>query len=229
VPFAGYYAAVSALDHDVGKILDTLVQTGLASSTVVVYFADHGDTFWYRREGEHKFVCHDEAILIPMLIAAPGARAGATCAAPVGLQDLMATVADYAGVPADGGPHGRSMRPLVEGRGVAWRDDYYVQNVTHVSKIEQRCLRTDDWKLIAAGNGDHELYDLTEDPEEELNVFLTPRPDRGFERFKHFPDFAPTIAGLVDRMRRNAAAIGDERGVELADAVAASIAPRLRS
>jgi arylsulfatase A-like enzyme len=227
VPFAGYYAAVTALDHDVGLILDTLDQTGLARNTLVVYFADHGDTFWYRREGEHKFVCHDDAIMIPMLVAGPGAAAGAVQSAPVGLQDLVATVIDYAGAPADPALHGRSMRPLIEGKATAWRGDYYVQNVTHVSAIEQRCLRSDGWKLIAAANGAHELYNLVEDPEEELDVFLTPRPDGGFERYKHYPDFAPVIADLAGRMRDTARGLHDERGVELADAVFAAISGRL--
>jgi choline-sulfatase len=227
IPFAGYYAAVSALDWNLGRIRDALARTGLAANTVLVYYSDHGDTFWYRREGEHKFVCTDDAIRVPMIVEGPDVAAGARCAAPVGLQDLAPTLLDLAGAAVPDGLHGRSLRPLLAGHTLPWRDDTYVQNVTHISGIEQRALRTGRWKLIAAANGAHELYDLEADPEEELDVFLTPRPDGGFERFTHYPDFAPVIADLARRMTARAEEIGDARGGELAGMVEAAIAGRL--
>ena len=67
------------------------------------------------------------------------------------------------------------------------------------------------------------------DPEEELDVFLTPRPDGGFERFKHYPDYAPVIAELARRMQARARALGDRRGLELADEVRAAIGSRLEA
>lgn len=227
IPFAGYYAAVSALDECTGRIMAALQQTGLAGKTVVIYYTDHGDTFFYRREGEHKFVCFDEAIRIPFLVSGPGVVRGVVRDEPIGLQDLTPTMLDYAGVAPPDDLHGRSIRPLLEGRSVPWRDDYYVQNITHVSAVEQRCLRHGRWKLIASASGDHQFFDLENDPEEELDIFLTPRPDPGFERYKHIPDHAPVIAQAADRMRRAAQSIGDERGVVLADAVADAMAARL--
>ena len=117
---------------------------------------------------------------------------------------------------------------LLAGGTVAdWRDDYYVETITHVSSIEQRAIRTRDWKLIVSENGSHELYDLAADPEEELDVFLTPRPDI-FERFRHYPDYAPVIAGLADRMAAWASRIDDARGQQLVAALRDQIAPRLR-
>ena len=83
--------------------------------------------------------------------------------------------------------------------------------------------------MIASANGEHELYNLQADPEEELNVFLTPRDDGGFQRFKHYPDYAAVIGELVVRMKNWADAMSDERGLELADDVAKSIAPRLEA
>ncbi|MCZ8097566.1 MAG: sulfatase-like hydrolase/transferase [Burkholderiales bacterium] len=227
VPFAGYYAAVTALDGCLGRIRATLRETGLDRDTVLVYYSDHGDTFWYRREGEHKFVCHDDAIRIPFIAEGPGIAAGSVCPLPVGLQDLAPTMVDLAGAAPMAPQHGRSLAPLLRGERPPWRDDYYVQNITHVSKIEQRCVRTDAWKLIASANGAHELYDLRDDPEEELDLFLTPRPDGEFRRYEHFPDFAREIEALAARMRSTAAGMGDTRGVEIADGVNAAIAGRL--
>lgn len=227
VPFAGYYAAVTALDECTGRILDALERAGKVDNTIVIYYTDHGDTFWYRREGEHKFVCFDDAIRIPFLVRGPGVVAGATRDEPVGLQDLAPTILDYAGVTPPADLHGASLRPLLEGRTVPWRDAYYVQNITHVSAIMQRCIRTALWKLIASANGEHQLFDLATDPEEELDIFTTPRPDPGFERYKHIPDQAPVIDMLCGRMHKEAARIGDVQGLALAQAARDAIASRL--
>lgn len=228
VPFAGYYAAVSALDENLARVRAALQDNDLADNTIVIYFSDHGDTFFYRPEGEHKFVCHDDAIRIPFIVEGPGIKPSTRCDAPIGLQDLAPTMLDLADAEIPEGMHGRSLKPLLLGQTTTgWRDDYFVQNITHVSKIEQRAIRTVDWKLIASANGDHELYDLRADPEEELNVYLTPREDGGFERFKHYPDYAPIVAELIGRMRRWAGEISDERGLELAANVEKDIAPRL--
>jgi arylsulfatase A-like enzyme len=227
VPFAGYYAAVSALDEDVGRIMAALRESGLAARTLVVYVSDHGDTFFYRRDGEHKFVCTDDALRVPLLIAWPGRiPAGAVIDPAVGLQDLLPTLLDYAGAPLPDGLHGRSLRPLLEQRSESWRDDFYVQTITHRRKVEQRCVRTSAWKLIVDAEGQHELYNLQADPEEELDVYLTPRADAGFERFKHHPSYAPVITDLVTRLRRAATAIGDARGSELAGLVERELASR---
>ncbi len=228
VPFAGYYAAVSALDHNLGRVRQALRDAGLAGNTIVIFYSDHGDTFWYRPEGEHKFVCHDDAIRIPFLAEGPGIAAGSRNAAAIGLQDLTPTMLEIAGAPLPDGLHGRSLLPLLRGEADSGRPaSAYVENITHKSRIHQRAIRTDRWKLIASANGAHELFDLQADPEEELNIYLTPRDDGGFERFKHYPDQAPVIADLCERMTEAAARIGDAEGQEIIGVVQADIAPRL--
>ncbi len=230
VPFAGYYAAVSALDHNLGRVRQALRDAGLAANTILIFYSDHGDTFWYRPEGEHKFVCHDDAIRIPFLAEGPGIAPGSRNAVAIGLQDLTPTMLDIAGAPLPEGLHGRSLVPLLQGEADVVRPvDAYVENITHKSRIHQRAIRTDRWKLIASANGAHELFDLAADPEEELNIYLTPRDDGGFERFKHYADQAPVIAGLCERMTEEAARIGDTEGLEIIGRVQADIAPRLEA
>jgi arylsulfatase A-like enzyme len=230
VPFAGYYAAVTALDHNLGRVRAALKEAGLSDNTYVIYFSDHGDTFWYRREGEHKFVCHDDALRIPMIVEGPGIAPGSRSALPVGLQDLTPTMLDMAGVGIPAITQGKSLFPLLRGdRPADWRKGYYVQNITHISGIHQRAWRTDRWKLIVSANGEHELYDLAADPEEELNIFLTPRPDGGFERFTHYPDYARDIDGLAEDMGRMAAEIGDAEGQKLVGDLRAGLRPRLKA
>ena len=230
VPFAGYYAAVSALDHNLGRVRQALRHAGLADDTFLFFFSDHGDTFWYRPEGEHKFVCHDDAIRIPFLAEGPGIARGARCPLPIGLQDLTPTMLDIAGIAVPRGLHGRSLLPLLGGEAPGdWRDCAYVQNITHKSRIHQRAIRTGRWKLIASANGAHELYDLEADPEEELNIYLTPRDDGGFERFRHYPDQAPVIADLCRRMKCEASRIGDAEGQKIIRLVEAEAAARLEA
>lgn len=217
VPFAGYYAAVSAVDWNVGRILEALDETELRRKTLVFYYSDHGDTFFYRPEGEHKFVCYDDAIRIPFIASMPGlVMAGAVSQQPIGLQDLTPTILDFAGVEPSGSLHGKSLRPILTGMPTPdWRQGYYVQNITYVTGIEQRAWCTAGWKLIVGADERHSLYNLAADPEEELDLFRTPREDPGFERYNHYPSHAPLIHKLCDDALVQAVAIGDTRGCEL--------------
>lgn len=228
VPFAGYYAAVSALDWNVGRIVDTLDETGLRQNTMVIYFSDHGDTFFYRPKGEHKFVCTEDSIRIPMIASMPGTiQAGAVSDLPVGLQDLTPTMLDFAAATPAIQTHGASLRGILQGtqRRAEWRDGFYVQNITHIGSVEQRAWRQDNWKIIASDDGQHELYNLSADPEEELNLFRAPREDPGFNRFKHYESTRELTLRLCDTAAQRAQAIADARGLELfSHARAAAIA-----
>ena len=105
-----------------------------------------------------------------------------------------------------------------------WRTNHYTENITHARSIEQRCIRTSKWKLILTRPvhvmrhyaGDHELYDLIENPEEELNLCQTPRDDE-HNRFQHEPPYTNVIADLSSQLRFTALDIDDSLGVELTD------------
>ena len=195
VPFAGYYAAVSNIDYNVGRLMQTLEELKLSERTIFVFFSDHGETFKYRDDGEHKFVCFDDAICcIPFIVRWPAhVPPGRVLDPVIGLQDLMPTVLDYAGAPMPQGLHGRSIRPWLQGKTVPWRDTYYVENRTWVNRYPQRCIRTEAWKLILSDGGPHSLYNLRDDPEEELDVFETPRADV-YDQYLRFPSFTSEIA-----------------------------------
>lgn len=221
VPFPGYYASVTGLDHEVGRTLATLEETGLARNTVVVYFSDHGETFSFRARSKHKFVCHDEAIRVPFVVSWPGRwQGGGRVAAPVGLHDIAPTLYELAGLDPPQGLHGRSLVGLLDGDDRHWRSAFYVQNTTHDDRTDQRCLRTQEWKLILGADGRHSLYDLVDDPEEELDLYETPREDI-HTQFRHFPPSGPIVERLAARLRDEARALDDALGVELAERVLA--------
>ncbi len=219
VPFAGYYAAVSNIDYNVGRLVQTLEELKLSERTIFVFFSDHGETFKYRDDGEHKFVCFDDAIRIPFIVRWPAhVPPGRVLDPVIGLQDLMPTVLDYAGAPMPHGLHGRSIRPWLQGETVPWRDTYYAENRTWVNRYPQRCIRAENWKLILSDGGPHSLYNLRDDPEEELDVFETPRADV-YDQYLRFPSFTSEIADLAANLRRQALDLGDDLGVTLADRV----------
>lgn len=217
VPFAGYYAAVSAVDECVGRTLQAVDELGLAENTIVIYYSDHGETFKYREDGEHKFVCHEESIRVPMVMRWTGQiEAGLVLDCMAGLQDLMPTMLDWAGLGRPRGLHGESLAPWLRGEKPAWRKTFYVENITRYNRLHQRALQAGSWKLILSDGGPNELYDLVRDPEEELNLYEAPYEDR-HDQFMHYAPFTEIIGPLARDMREHARALGDPLGSELAE------------
>lgn len=240
VPFAGYYAAVSALDSYVGATMAALRETPFYDNTIVVFCSDHGETFLYRGGTDHKATCHDDSISIPLVFWGPGILNNAALQGMAGLQDIMPTLLDFAGAPLPKNNQGRSLRAELTTPGAPGRDLYYIQNTTdhrseeelakmfsvrfngraHSSplRVEQRALRTRTHKLILSDDGKHSLFDLINDPEEELDLYAAPRQDAQ-NRYMHFPDQSGIVRALSLRLRDEARAVSDRFGEALADRV----------
>lgn len=242
VPFAGYYAAVSALDAYVGEILETLATTGLSNDTIVILCSDHGETFLYRGGTDHKATCHDDSIRVPYLMWGTGHIApGVVVSGAVSHEDLAPTLLDYAGVDIPSYMQGETLRPVIEGRAQG-RLLQYIENTTDqrdeaaiaamftqrcngrarpdALRVEQRGIWTSDWKVALDEKGNHLLFDLRIDPEEEYNLYGAPRSDAQ-NRYLHFADMRPVFTGLVQQLRAEASRLKDSFGVELADRVLA--------
>ena len=137
---------------------------------------------------------------------------------------LQETVLDWAALEIPDYMHGKSLVPLLNGESVAWRDTHYTENILRDTRIDQRCIRTNEWKLILtrpgsglrAYSGDHALYNLLDDPEEELNVYKTPRKD-GHNQYLHFPPYTDVIDELANILKRHAQEVDDSLGSDLAD------------
>ena len=225
IPHPGYYAAVSALDENVGRVTAALDELGISDNTVVIYLSDHGDTFNYREDATHKFICNEESIKVPFLVKCPKTVSpGTTITQMIGLQDFMPSILDWAELEVPEYLHGKSFLPILVGKDVAWRKSFYVENITRLHDIEQRCIRTGKWKLILsryphlvnAYRSTNELYNLENDPEEELNVYDTPRKDN-HDQFRHFPVYTRVIETLALELQDCALEIKDDIGIELAE------------
>jgi arylsulfatase A-like enzyme len=102
----------------------------------------------------------------------PGSiQPGTVFSQPVSQIDFMPTIMDYVGQPIPDKIHGRSMRPLVEGRDVRWRDYAFSQRADHA-----RMLRTEQYKFFQLSRSRGvALYDLANDPNEDHNLAADPR------------------------------------------------------
>ena len=173
-----YYGQIALIDHNVGRILIALEESGLADNTIVIYTSDHGD--WL---GDHGLVLkgpmHYEGLLRVGLIArGPGVPASKVVNEPVSTLDLAPTFMDYAQAEPLGTLHGQSLRDLIEtdsaSRKYAYNEWELLANRVGV-QLSLRTVRTKTHKLtLELGSGAGELYDLANDPHELINCFDDP-------------------------------------------------------
>ncbi|MBC2595240.1 sulfatase [Ruficoccus amylovorans] len=111
----GYYAAISYLDAQVGKVLDELEALGLADNTIVVFWSDHGFHL-----GEQALWCKTSNFELdtraPLIIAVPenGYAHGDKCTTPVELLDIYPTLVQLGGLPLPSDLEGQSLVPLLK-------------------------------------------------------------------------------------------------------------------
>jgi uncharacterized sulfatase len=168
-----YYAGVSFMDAQVGRLLDTLDRLALWSRTVVILLGDngyhHNERGWWNKNTLFERSCR-----VPLIIAAPGAQAGGVCAGLVELVDLYPTVADYAGVAPPPRLAGQSLRPLLTDPRRPGREAAFTL-VTRGARGWGQTVRTDRWRYTRWSDGGAELYDETADREETRNLAADPR------------------------------------------------------
>ncbi|UFU06492.1 sulfatase family protein [Ruania halotolerans] len=180
---AHYYAMVTLVDDEVGRILAALAEQGLEENTMVIFTSDHGEML-----GDHQMLLKgpmmfDCSVRVPLIVRWPGhVPDGATREELVEWIDLAPTLLAAAGV--DGLPRaqGRDLTPLWSGDG--WHDrgwvlsEYRNSGSMYDPPVHTTMLRTDTWKLVvhhgppaSARGRDGELYDLTTDPDERVNLW----------------------------------------------------------
>ncbi len=165
-----YAASVSYMDAQVGRVLEALEANGLADSTIVVVWGDHGFLL-----GEHaiwgKHCLFEEALRSPLMIRYPAlVSPGEPSAAIVETVDIFPTLADLCSLPAPKPLDGQNLRRQLDDPAAA------SQKPAHGFWTGgQKTIRTDRWRLImAAAKGDSrpriELFDYERDPLETKNV-----------------------------------------------------------
>ncbi len=132
-------------DAGLGRVLDTLEKTGLASDTVVIFTSEHGQELGERGTVGHHGTQYDTLLHVPLVMRDPAAPGSRVVSGTVESIDLAPTVLARAGIPIDRLMDGRSWIPLLDGEAPAARDVY------SFSAREVLSIRTDRWKLLIHG------------------------------------------------------------------------------
>ena len=164
---AAYYASVSYMDAQVGKVLKALKEEGLEDNTIIIFTSDHGFHL-----GEHSFwmkvSLHEESVRVPMIIKVPGKKP-AVCNSLVELLDLYPTIAELAGVETSKHLQGKSLAKTIENPNHEVRKMAF--SVSQGGKTF--LLRTEKWAYIQydedAKSG-IELFDMENDPKQFTNL-----------------------------------------------------------
>ena len=187
---AGYFAAVTAMDRNVGRLLDWLEEHGLRENTLVFFTSDNGMSMGHhgiygKGNGTFPPNMYDTAVKVPTLASRPGhLPEGHVCEALLSHYDWMPTLLDYLGMEnldADKLP-GRSFARLLRGE-ESIADDEAV--VVYDEYGPTRMIREREWKYIHRYPfGPHELYHLAEDPGETTNLVEAPEHRETRERLR---------------------------------------------
>lgn len=166
-----YYATVTLMDQQVGRILDKLREKNLLEKTIVVFISDQGFHLGWRGQW-HKHTISEQVLRVPLIVRVPQGVKGAKADGIVELLDLFPTFCDLAGLPAPGTLDGQSFLPLLKdpkakGKAAAF---------TSMPEMwgNGRTVRTPRWRLVERLDGSRELYDHANDPLEYRNVITNP-------------------------------------------------------
>lgn len=165
-----YYATISFVDAQVGRVLAALDRLKLRENTIIVFWSDHG-----YHQGEHglwkKQSTFEESARAPFIMAGAGVKsAGKPCERPVEFVDIYPTLADLCGLSADKGLEGVSLRPLLDNPAAKWDRPAYTQVMR--GGTPGHSVRTQRWRYVEWDNGKQgrQLYDHERDPRELTNL-----------------------------------------------------------
>jgi arylsulfatase A-like enzyme len=184
-----YDEAVAANDAALGKFLDSLVKQGLYDDALIVITADHGESFGHSYGGHGGPGLYEDLIRIPLLIKLPGQQAGQRISTPAQQVDILATVRDVLGLPADSFAEGRSLLSAM--RGAVESETVYSMNFEQsrpTGSLANGSVAMIDgpWKYIHYFGKqvypqmpvlEDVLYDLDRDPD-ELSSQIKAQPER---------------------------------------------------
>lgn len=196
-----YRASVSLADQQIGRILDSLAESGRADNTIVVMISDHGvqngvKNLWFKR------TLWEKTLAVPMVIHIPEYRSR-RMDMPVGLIDLFPTLSELAGLTIPAQVEGVSLVPWIDApEGDVGRVREPVIAVHGPGNVSIRDTR---WRYIRYEDESEELYDHWNDPDESINLAAGEslhEVQSVIEGFRHlipetFSDFAPGTDGMA--------------------------------
>jgi arylsulfatase A-like enzyme len=172
-----YYASVSFMDAQVGRVIDALDRLKLRDKTIIVFFGDHGYHLGEKGKWSKAYSVFDIALRVPLIIAIPKGKPGVS-QRTVGLLDLFPTLVDFCGLPqpyrAPAKLEGHSLVPLLRNPRAKW--DYPAFSVVQYQGKIGRSVRTERWHYVQWEDGKlgEMLLDTVNDPFELKNLASDP-------------------------------------------------------
>jgi len=225
-----YHQGVLALDEAVGRLIETLEETGQLENTLVIFSSDQGLAWGQHGFRATKVAPYDANIRCPLIVSMPGRiPEGKVCETPAGGVDIPATILSFTGTELPWEMHGRDLTPLLENPEADWphpmllaatehrfgsdtdviprgeKPDAYVrgEGVWHVDVPWYVMLREGPLKYIRPLIPDlEELYDLDADPEELDNLAVKAEHQATLRRLREaaITELRRTNCGFVDNM-----------------------------
>ncbi len=189
-----YYAIITHMDAQIGRILDSLEKSGKADNTYIVFSADHGLGC-----GHHALLgkqnMYDHSIRVPWIIAGPGVPAAKSIDGAIYLQDAMPTILELAGAPVPDYVQFHSVLPMIKGTKKRNYDSIY-----GAYTMLQRQVTIDGWKLIYYPKIQRSrLYNLGKDPQETKDLSGSPEHAKRISRMmKVMKDWQPVTGDPLD-------------------------------
>ncbi len=166
----GYYAAISEVDHHIGRILQTLERLGRAEDTLVVFLSDHGEWLGDHLRLAKGYPADDPVSRVPLIVRWPAGVTdpGRTVSTIIEAVDVMPTILEVLGVPIPRTVQGRSLLPALReqplprvGLGITEHAGW-------------RSIRSASYRYLIHADGRECLWHLDSDPREELDVAGSP-------------------------------------------------------
>ena len=171
---AYYYASITLVDAQVGKIVDCLTRRGQLDNTLIVFISDHGELLGHhglllKTIDDYPFLS-DKGQHVPMICRLPGGARGAVVDELVELIDLFPTMAEAAGLPVPPDVQGMSLMNVLRGTGRAPEREFAFTQTSAVKSITGRTHKL----AYYPGRPYGELYNLATDPLEKNNLYDSP-------------------------------------------------------
>jgi choline-sulfatase len=171
----GYFAAVTAMDENMGRIIKKLEELNLREKTLIVFSSDNGFScghhgFWGKGNGTFPLNMYENSIKVPMIFSHPGTlHEGHVVEVMASQYDFMPTLLDYLGIERihDDSLPGQSFVSALKGNHIEGHERIVIFD----EYGPVRMIRTREWKYVHRyPYGFHELYDLVHDPFERNNL-----------------------------------------------------------
>ena len=176
-----YYACVSFVDAQVGRLLAALEELELANDTIVVFWSDHGYHLGEHNGVWQKRTLFEEGAQSPLIIRDPSQTRHGSCNRIVEFVDIYPTLTDLAGIESPSGLAGRSLKPLLNDPVAQWNGTAITQVLRPADdrlpeQVMGCSIRTHRYRYTEWAEGRHgvELYDHQSDPNEFENLAEDP-------------------------------------------------------